>query len=119
MRHTPPRGIIALVVEAEGNWLSIRVSDTSEGIAPEKLSRIRERFYQGEQQIQESGAGLGLTLVKEWIEGMGGSVAVESVIGQGSCFTLRVPCAGSIRLDERAYRLFSKGCGQPGYFQNL
>ena len=95
VRHTPPGGIVAVAVEAENTSLSIRVSDTGEGIAPEKLSRIWERFYQGEQHMQESGAGLGLALVKEWIEGMGGSVAVESVVGQGSCFTLRVPCADS------------------------
>lgn len=95
VRHTAPGGIIAVAVESGKELLSIRVSDTGEGIAPEKLSRIWERFYQGEPQTRESGAGLGLALVKEWIEVMGGSVAVESVIGQGSCFTLRVPRAGS------------------------
>jgi signal transduction histidine kinase len=38
-----------------------------------------------------NGAGLGLTLVKEWIEEMGGTVTVESVVGYGSCFTIRLP----------------------------
>ncbi|HEY0753653.1 MAG TPA: ATP-binding protein [Ktedonobacteraceae bacterium] len=95
VRHTPPGGIVAVIVEYKEQLLSLRVSDTGEGIAPEKLSHIWERFYQGEQLIQESGASLGLTLIKEWIEVMGGSVAVESVVGQGSCFTLRIPYAGS------------------------
>src|SRR6185312_11105117 len=90
VRHTPPGGIISVTAASEKDFLSLRVGDTGEGIAPERLSRIWERFYQGEPQAQESGAGLGMALVKEWIEVMGGSVAVESVRGQGSWFTLRV-----------------------------
>ncbi len=84
-----------MTVKSEQGGLAILVRDTGEGIAPEKLSRIWERFYQGEQFTLESGAGLGLTLVKDWLEMMGGSVAVESAVGQGSCFILRVPCAGT------------------------
>ena len=95
VRHTPPGGIVAVTVEGGEELLSIRIRDTGEGIAPEKLSRIWERFYQGEHHTQESGVGLGLTLVKEWIEVMGGRVIVESVVGQGSCFILCVPCVGS------------------------
>ncbi len=96
IRHTPPGGIVVVTARAEEKMVAIQVRDTGEGISPEELSRIWERFYQGEQQgcLRESGAGLGLALVKEWIEAMGGSVAAESVVGQGSCFTLRFPCAG-------------------------
>ena len=87
---------MAVTARAEEEMVAIRVRDTDEGISPEALSRIWERFYQGEQQgrFPERGAGLGLALVKEWIEAMGGSVAAESVVGQGSCFTLRLPSAG-------------------------
>lgn len=96
IRHTAPGGIVAVTARAEEKMVAIQVRDTGEGISPEELSRIWERFYQGEQQehLRESGAGLGLALVKEWIEAMGGSVAAESVVGQGSCFTLRLLCAG-------------------------
>lgn len=96
MRHTPPGGIVVVTARAEEKMVAIQVRDTGEGISPEELSRIWELFYQGEQQgpLPDGGAGLGLALVKEWIEVMGGSVAVESVVGQGSCFTLRLPCAG-------------------------
>jgi signal transduction histidine kinase len=89
-------GIVVVTARAEEKMVAIQVRDTGEGISPEELSRIWERFYQVEQQgpLQEGGAGLGLALVKEWIEVMGGSVAVESVVGQGSCFTLRLLCAG-------------------------
>lgn len=96
IRHTPPGGIVAVTARGEEKVVTIQVRDTGEGISPEELSRIWERFYQGEQQgrLRERGAGLGLALVKEWIEAMGGSVAAESVVGQGSCFTLRLLCAG-------------------------
>jgi signal transduction histidine kinase len=66
------------------------VKDTGEGILPEDLPHIWERFYQtGRQRARsDSGAGLGLALVKEWMEEMGGTVSVESAVSEGSCFTL-------------------------------
>jgi signal transduction histidine kinase len=105
VRHTPPGGIVVLAVQNEEDMLALRVSDTGEGIAPEKLSRIWQRFYQGEQppQLREEGAGLGLALVKEWVEIMGGSVAVESVVGQGSCFTVRLPLADPCLVPDSLY----------------
>jgi signal transduction histidine kinase len=69
------------------------VKDTGEGIAPIDIAHIWERFYRSESTRSNmgSGTGLGLALVKEWTEAMGGSVAVESTVGEGSCFTLRLP----------------------------
>ena len=62
---------------------------------PEELPHIWERFYQVESMRTriDNGAGLGLALVKEWVEEMGGTVSVESIVGEGSCFTLRLPRA--------------------------
>lgn len=68
--------------------MRLDVCDTGEGIAPEELAHIWERFYRGEDaraQDQE-GTGLGLALVKELTEAMGGKVGVRSVVGEGSCF---------------------------------
>jgi two-component system sensor histidine kinase BaeS len=81
-------------LEAAGEVV-IHVKDTGEGIAPGDLPHIWERFYQAEGSSTRmgDGTGLGLALVKEWIEAMGGTVAVESVLGEGSCFTLRLPRA--------------------------
>jgi signal transduction histidine kinase len=95
VRHTPPGGIIVVQVIAEPEAVLILVKDTGEGIAPEELLHIWERFYQGERARTriESGAGLGLALVKEWIETMGGTVSVKSIVGEGSCFTLHLPLA--------------------------
>jgi signal transduction histidine kinase len=95
VRHTSPGGIVAISAQADEKTVTIQVRDTGKGIPPEALAHIWKRYYQSEQhaRLRESGIGLGLALVKEWIEAMGGSVAVESVVGQGSCFTLSFPRA--------------------------
>jgi signal transduction histidine kinase len=95
IRHTAPGGIVAIAATMEARTVSIHVKDTGEGIAPEDLPHIWERFYQSESARARSdrGAGLGLSLVKEWIEAMGGTVCAESIVGAGSCFTLCLPQA--------------------------
>jgi signal transduction histidine kinase len=92
LRHTPPGGIVAVVARAEEESLCLEVCDTGEGIAPEELPHIWERFYRGEKARSRDarGAGLGLALVKELTEAMGGTVDVESTPGQGSCFRVRL-----------------------------
>lgn len=91
VRHTSPGGIVAVVVMAEPEVVVLQVKDTGEGIAPGDLPHIWERFYQTENARMGSGTGLGLALVKEWVEAMGGTVFAESVLGEGSCFSIRLP----------------------------
>ncbi len=91
VRHTPPGGIVAVMVAGEADAIRIDVRDTGEGIPPGELPHVWERFYRGEGAQDSQGAGLGLALVKELVEVMGGTVGVESVVGQGSCFTVRLP----------------------------
>ncbi len=92
LRHTSPGGIVAIDATDDGASIKIQVKDTGEGIQPAALEHIWERYYQVERSRSYGvGAGLGLALVKEWIEQMGGRVAVDSVLGQGSCFTLWLP----------------------------
>jgi signal transduction histidine kinase len=89
LHHTLPGGIVAVTAGAEEAAVRIQVRDTGQGIAPEDLPHIWERFYRGlSSRAEAGGAGLGLALVKELAEAMGGSVAVESTVGQGSCFTV-------------------------------
>lgn len=101
VRHTPPGGIVAVAVTAEDGrdgGVALRVRDTGEGIAADDLPRIFERFYRAEKarsRDEDGGAGLGLALVKELTEAMGGSVVVESAPGEGSCFTMRLPLAAA------------------------
>lgn len=95
VQHTLPGGIVAVLAAAEEQTLRVEVRDTGEGISVEDLPRIWERFYQGGQagEGDRAGTGLGLALVKELTEAMGGAVTVQSAPGQGSCFTLRLPLA--------------------------
>lgn len=97
LRHTPPGGIVALAVHTAPDGVVLEVKDTGEGIAADELPRIWERFYRTEsaRARTESGTGLGLALVKELTESMGGTVAAASTPGQGSCFTIRLPSAPS------------------------
>jgi len=93
VRHTTPGGIVAVEVKVEPEAVLILVKDTGEGISPKDVPHIWERFYQTErsQTLTDGGAGLGLALVKEWIEEMGGTVSVESAVDEGSCFSLHLP----------------------------
>ncbi len=96
VHHTSPGGIVAVTLEKDGEYALLQVHDTGEGIPPEALPHIWERFYRaGDSQNrgQSDSAGLGLALVKELAEAMGGSVAVSSQLGEGSVFSIRLPLA--------------------------
>jgi signal transduction histidine kinase len=76
-----------------GAELLIRVADRGPGIDPGDLPHIFEPFYRGRAAVamQAHGSGLGLSLVKNAVEAHGGRISVESQLGQGTCFTLRLP----------------------------
>ncbi|MGH2408893.1 MAG: sensor histidine kinase, partial [Chloroflexota bacterium] len=95
-RHTPEGGIIALAVAAEDPWVVVTVADTGEGIAPEHLPHIFERFYRADpaRSRTSGGAGLGLAIVSEFVRLMGGQVTAASTLGEGSCFRVYLPQAG-------------------------
>ena len=90
IRHTPPGGIVVVRALGVDRGVRLEVCDTGDGIAAEDLPHIWERFYRGAngRGRDAAGAGLGLALVKELTEAMGGSVCVESAPGQGSCFSV-------------------------------
>ncbi len=66
----------------------LTVADTGVGITPEEQERIFERFYRvdASRARASGGSGLGLTIVRDLVEAMGGTVSVESVVGEGSRF---------------------------------
>lgn len=94
IRHSFPGGAIHLVtaLEEDGLWVKITVKDEGEGIAPEDLPNIFERYYQGSQPVVKTGAsGLGLTLVRDLVKLMDGKVQVESIQGEGATFSVLLP----------------------------
>ena len=75
------------------NALTISVSDTGSGIAPEDLPKIFDRFYQAGNapQIAAGGSGIGLSLTRELVRAMGGAIRVASEAGKGTTFTVTLP----------------------------
>jgi len=87
-------GTISLTVEREpDDWLTFAVSDTGIGMTEEQLGRLFEAFSQAEASTrsQYGGTGLGLAISRHFARMMGGDLTVESVYGQGSTFTVRLP----------------------------
>jgi hypothetical protein len=67
---------------------TIQVKDHGDGILPDELPHIFERFYRGSSSHRQAGSGLGLSVVQLLVEAMGAAIQVESSPGQGSCFSL-------------------------------
>jgi signal transduction histidine kinase len=93
LRYTPDGGLIAIHTKCSDGRVEVSVEDTGEGILPERLPHVFERFYRGDDARDRAsgGAGLGLAIVRELVEAMGGEVSVASVVGQGSRFSFRLP----------------------------
>jgi len=92
LRHTPAGGNITVRLSGpEDGLLALRVADTGEGIPPEHLPHVFERFYRADPARPAGGTGLGLAIVKQLTEAQGGSVRVESSSGRGSVFTVTFP----------------------------
>jgi len=93
--YTPPGGRVELSLDVDGAQARLSVRDTGPGIAAADLERIFERFYRlDEARTRRSGgARLGLAIARWIAEAHGGHIAVESVVGRGSVFTLVLPRA--------------------------
>ena len=99
MKFTPEGGRVTLSAWVEGRDLVMSVADTGIGIAAEDRERIFEKFRQagiggvseGVLTREHQGTGLGLSIVRELAKLLGGDVALESELGRGSTFTVRVP----------------------------
>ncbi|MBU0702325.1 MAG: hybrid sensor histidine kinase/response regulator [Chloroflexi bacterium] len=93
IKYTPSAGRVRITLEEREGWAVGAVEDTGIGIAPEDQARIFQEFYRTPQakKVESCGTGLGLSLVKRIVEGHGGTVKVESEVGQGSRFTFRLP----------------------------
>jgi signal transduction histidine kinase len=95
LRHTPPDGSVVIRALDSGPEIEISVADTGEGIQPEVLPRIFDRFHRGANRARsrEAGSGLGLTIAKGIVELHGGRIWAQSEPGAGATFFLALPKA--------------------------
>ena len=95
LRHTPANGRITISAVTLDKQVGVSVQDTGDGIAPSEVPHVFERFWRGDKSRarETGGSGLGLAIAKQLIEAQGGSIGVESAVGQGSRFWFMLPVA--------------------------
>ncbi len=95
IKYNRPEGQVTVRLSATGPDVFLEVSDTGIGIPPESLPRIFERFYRVDKgrAREEGGTGLGLAIVKHVAQAHGGQVEVDSRLGRGTTFRVRLPVA--------------------------
>jgi signal transduction histidine kinase len=98
VKFSPEHGKVVIETLRDGEFLRIQVADQGAGIAPDDSAHIFELFGQGEPGARAGGLGIGLHLVKRLTELHGGHVGVNSRVGEGSTFWLRLP----LRTEEPA-----------------
>jgi signal transduction histidine kinase len=91
IKYTPAGGKVRLSVRRADATAVVSIADTGAGIAPEHLPRIWERLYRADASRSSRGLGLGLSLVKAYVQAHGGTVEAVSEPGVGSTFTVRLP----------------------------
>jgi signal transduction histidine kinase len=91
IKYTPRGGRVDVSASRDDRAVMISVADTGPGISEPDLPRIFDRLYRGDQSRTTRGLGLGLSLVRAYVEAQGGTVSVESKRGSGTTFTIRLP----------------------------
>jgi two-component system phosphate regulon sensor histidine kinase PhoR len=97
LRYGEPGTPVTVSADAEGPMVHLSVKDEGEGIAPEHIARVTERFYRVETSRSRSlgGTGLGLSIVKHIVERHRGRLSIESEFGRGTCVHVLLPVAAS------------------------
>jgi signal transduction histidine kinase len=98
LRHTPAGGSVTTSGRAAGSWVEIWVTDTGEGIEPQHLGHVFDRFYRADpaRNTSRGGSGIGLTISQALVEAQGGRITAHSDgPGRGASFVVRLPAATS------------------------
>ncbi|MEU9465915.1 HAMP domain-containing sensor histidine kinase [Streptomyces avermitilis] len=92
LRHTPANGTVTLTARQSGDLAVLTVQDTGSGITPEDLPHVFERFWRAEKSRSRrtGGSGLGLSIVRQFVEAHGGTVTARSEPGAGAVFAIRL-----------------------------
>ena len=94
VKYTPTGGTISVTSTVKGKKISLSISDTGIGIAPENRQKIFDRFFRVDKEdlvIDANGSGLGLSIAKWIADSHGISIGVDSTLGKGTTFTLSIP----------------------------
>lgn len=102
IQYTPSGGAITLEAKKDGTWMAISITDNGMGIPPEDQQRIFGSFERANPEARQAGAGLGLSLVKSFIELHGGHIIIDSRKGHGTRITCMVPLKA---VDQPALRV--------------
>ena len=86
-------GDVNVIAQKNGAQVEIRVQDFGEGIPPEKLDHVFERFYRGDEDSVIPGFGLGLSIAKSLVDGMQGAIDIKSETGKGSIMVIHLHIA--------------------------
>jgi signal transduction histidine kinase len=92
-KYTPSQGKVVVSTRRRRDMIELETCDTGQGIPPEDLPRIFDRFFRSDasRAAGEGGFGLGLAICKSVVDSMGGTIDVSSEVGRGTTFTVRVP----------------------------
>ena len=91
VKYTPKGGSITVTLKNEEKFIAVSVADTGKGISPEDRERIFDKYYQTDKSHSKRGLGLGLAICKRIVQLCNGTLEVESEVGVGSTFTVRLP----------------------------
>lgn len=91
IRYNRENGTIHITLRKENHQAVLQVEDTGQGIPPDSIDRIFERFYTSDPSRKTRGTGLGLAIVSHAVKKLNGTIEVKSQLGEGSSFTVRLP----------------------------
>ena len=93
VKYNKEQGKVEVLLDADHQFFTVRVRDSGIGIPPEALGQIYERFYRVDKSHSKEigGTGLGLAITRSAVQLLRGSIKVESVVGEGTAFTVKIP----------------------------
>lgn len=99
VQYTPSQGKITVKSRSEGGWAVVDVSDAGMGIAPEHIPHVFDRFWRADpaRSQREGGTGLGLAIAQSIAHAHHGQISVQSQLGNGSTFCVRLPTCNSFK----------------------